>query len=141
MLAVIAHAARLIDRDSLGEAIALLSRAASRFPDDAAIATRRAYAFHLSGRSATAIASLYRRALDLDETRFDAWLALGGAQFADGRYAEARRSSQRALALRPDHAKARFELAKAQFHMGDVDARRSTISPLLPGTWVYAAKR
>jgi len=99
----------------------LLARAAAEFPNSAAIATRRAYALHRGGRIAAA-ATEYARALALDDTRFDAWLGLGCAEFALGAYAKAVRCLERALALGPDHARAHFELARALFHTGRVDA-------------------
>jgi predicted O-linked N-acetylglucosamine transferase (SPINDLY family) len=121
VLAIVERANRLLVRGAGDAAVALLTRTAARFPDDAAVATRRAYILQLSGQT-TAAATEYTRALALDGTRFDAWFGLGCVEFARNAYAGAARCHQCALALRPDHPRTRFELARALFHTGDVDA-------------------
>lgn len=84
-------------------------------------ATRRAYGLHLRGRLAEAIAA-YRRALELDEGRFDAWYALGCAEFDSGSGTAAVRCLRRALALRPGHARTQFDLGRALFDTGAIEA-------------------
>jgi protein O-GlcNAc transferase len=121
ILAIVEWANRLLLRGDGNAAVTLLTRAAAKLPDDAAVATRLAYALQLSGRTAAA-ATEYTRALAFDDTRFDAWFGLGCVEFARDAYTKAVRCHRRALALRPNHPRIRFELAKALFHAGKVDA-------------------
>ncbi len=121
ILAILKRANGLLARRRYGVAAVLLARGVVRFPKDAAIGTRRAYALHLGGRIDAAAAE-YARALALDGRRFDAWFGLGCAEFARGAYAKAMQSFAGALARRPDHPQARFEMARALFQTGRVDA-------------------
>jgi len=85
------------------------------------IATRFGYALHLEGELPAAIAA-YRRATSLDAERFDTWYALGCAELDSGRHAESIQCFQRSLALKPEQALTHFDLGRALFYSGEVDA-------------------
>jgi predicted O-linked N-acetylglucosamine transferase (SPINDLY family) len=89
-------------------------------PETAARLTRRGHACHRRGQLVEAV-NEYNRALAADEDWFDAWFSLGCANHALGAFAEAMRCLRRAVALRPQHALAHHELARALFYLGDID--------------------
>jgi predicted O-linked N-acetylglucosamine transferase (SPINDLY family) len=89
-------------------------------PEAAARLTRRGHAFHCRGQLVEAV-NAYSRALAADKDCFDAWFCLGCAHHSLGAFAEAVRCLRRAVALRPQHALARHELARALFYLGDID--------------------
>jgi len=120
-VASLKRARTLLSRGATTDAIAILTRAAALKPSDGALATCLGYAFHLNGQVAAASAE-YRRALVLDASRFDAWYALGCAELDGERNAEAIRCFRRALALRPRSARVHFDLGRALFGTGDIDA-------------------
>lgn len=111
----------LLSRGAESDAIAILTRAVALNPSHSAVVTRLGYCLHLSGQLAAAAAE-YRRALTLDPTRFDAWYALGCVELNRKRDAQAIRCFRRALALRPGSARAHFDLGRALFGTGDIDA-------------------
>lgn len=115
------RARALLSRGAESDAIAILTRAVALNPSHSAVATRLGYCLHLSGQFAAAAAE-YRRALTLDPTRFDAWYALGCVELNRKRDAQAVRCFRRALALRPGSARAHFDLGRALFGTGDIDA-------------------
>jgi protein O-GlcNAc transferase len=119
--AMLKRARALLSRGAKSDAIAILTRAVALNPCDGALATCLGYSLHLNGQIAAAAAE-YRRALALDAARFDAWYALGCAELAGERDAEAIRCFRRALALRPGSAQAHFDLGRALFGTGDIDA-------------------
>jgi len=82
---------------------------------------RNGYGHHLEGNLAVAITA-YRKAISLDPGRFDVWYVLGVAESDAGRHGDAIPCLRRALALRPRHARAQFQLGKALFAGGEVDA-------------------
>ena len=77
-----------------------------------------------SADSSTAAAAEYRRALLLDPATVDGWNGLGCAELARGAYGEAAMHCGAPSALRPERLDVRFNLAKALFELGEVDAAR-----------------
>lgn len=65
---------------------------------------------------------LYRQALQRDPALFEAWYGLGCALAGQGAHAAAAEALRQAVALRPDAAGARCNLAEALFQLGEVDA-------------------
>jgi protein O-GlcNAc transferase len=98
-----------------------LTAAAAAHPGHARLACRAADALHLAGHRAAAMVA-YDRALALDDGLFDAWYGLGALHLAAGACGDALDALERALALRPDAAGARCNLAEARFKLGLVDA-------------------
>jgi len=68
----------------------------------------------------TEAAAHYREALSRDGSLFDAWFGLGFAQGTVGEHGEAVEALRRALALKPDAARARVNLAESLFALGHV---------------------
>jgi protein O-GlcNAc transferase len=87
---------------------------------DPAEILRQADALHLNKRFAEATA-LYRQALSLDDASADGWYGLGHCLLSVRSYGDAADALQRALALQPDNAGARCNLAEALFQLGRVD--------------------
>jgi predicted O-linked N-acetylglucosamine transferase (SPINDLY family) len=119
--AIIAWATERLAKGPDAEARAALAEAAARFPDDARLVSRHADALHLEGALAEA-ATEYRRALAQDESLVDAWFGLGCAELARRAYGGAAQALARTLELQPDASAARFNLAKARFQLGEVEA-------------------
>jgi predicted O-linked N-acetylglucosamine transferase (SPINDLY family) len=119
--AVLAWTTERLAKGADSEALAALGEAVVRFPNDAALAVRHADALQLGGQPTLAAAE-YRRALLLDPAAADGWNGLGCAELARGAYGETVRCLQRALALQPEWLDARFNLGKALFELGEVDA-------------------
>jgi predicted O-linked N-acetylglucosamine transferase (SPINDLY family) len=119
--AILAWATERLAKGPDAEARAALAEATARFPDDARLAARHADALQLEGALADAAAE-YRRALARDDSLVDAWYGLGCAELERRAYGGAAEALARTLALRPDAAGARFNLAKARFELGEVDA-------------------
>jgi protein O-GlcNAc transferase len=118
---VVKQACALLPGDVGRESTAQLAEAVARFLLDANLATHVGFALHLEGELRAAVAA-YRRAVNLDATRFDAWYALGCAELDRDSYTEAIRCFHHALALRPTHARVHFDLGRALFCAGEVDA-------------------
>jgi protein O-GlcNAc transferase len=118
---VVKQACALLPGDAGRESTAHLAEAVARFLLDANLATHVGFALHLEGELRAAVAA-YRRAVNLDATRFDAWYALGCAELDRDSYTEAIRCFHHALALRPTHARVHFDLGRALFCAGEVDA-------------------
>ena len=119
--AILAWATERLTKGADSEALAALAEAVVRFPDDAALAVRHGDALQLGGQPAVAAAE-YRRALLLDPAMAGGWNGLGCAELARGAYGETARCLRRALALQPEWLDARFNLGKALFELGEVDA-------------------
>lgn len=81
---------------------------------------RHADDLHAAGQR-DAAAREYRRALTLDETLLEAWYGLGCCHLAARSYGAAVQALERAVALRPNAAGARCNLAEALFQLGRVD--------------------
>jgi protein O-GlcNAc transferase len=118
---VVKQACAVLPGDAGRESTAHLAEAVARFLPDANLATHVGFALHLEGELRAAVAA-YRRAVNLDATRFDAWYALGCAELDRDSHTEAIRCFHHALALRPTHARAHFDLGRALFGAGEVDA-------------------
>src|SRR5262249_43367572 len=119
--AILAWTTERLAKGADSEALAALAEAAVRFPANAGIAVRHADALHLAGQLAPAAAA-YRRALLLDPAAVDGWNGLGCAELARGALGETVRCLRQALALQPGRLDIRFNLAKALFDLGEVDA-------------------
>jgi predicted O-linked N-acetylglucosamine transferase (SPINDLY family) len=119
--AVLAWTTERLAKGADGEALTALAEAVVRFPDDPGLAVRHADALQLGGQLTVAAAE-YRRALLLDPAAADGWNGLGCAELARGAYGEAVRCLRQALALQPEWLDARFNLGKALFELGEVDA-------------------
>lgn len=138
--AILAWATERLVKGPDDEALAALAEAVLRFPRHALLALRHADALQLGGQLAPAAAE-YRRALALDPAMADGWYGLGCAELARGAQGEAVRCLRRALDRQPERAGARFNLAKALFDLGEVDAALACYravaddasSPLAPG--------
>ncbi|MFZ0964453.1 MAG: tetratricopeptide repeat protein [Terriglobia bacterium] len=98
-----------------------LGEAVSRNPNDGILATQHADALQEEGQLVKAAAE-YRRALSLDATLGGAWYGLGRVELDLGGKGEAKRCFERALALAPHRAPAHFNLGKALFDLGEIDA-------------------
>ena len=118
---VIDTATELLAQRNYNEAIAYLSEAVARYPHDAVLATKHADALRLN-RQPLKSAAEYRRAIELDETGFDAWCGLGLASSALGAYGEAVQCFPHALALPGNTPRAHYGLGTALFYLGEVDA-------------------
>ena len=103
------------------DALASLTDACARFPDNGVLATCHADAMQQVQRFAEAAAE-YRRALTLDDSQFPAWFGLGWAELACGAYGAAIPSLRRAVALRPERSEVHYNLAKCLFELGEIDA-------------------
>ncbi|MGH6929164.1 MAG: tetratricopeptide repeat protein [Dongiaceae bacterium] len=114
------------------EARAALAAAAVRHPDHAALAARHADALHADGQVEDAAAE-YRRALALDASMADAWYGLGCIELGRDAYGEAARCLRQAIAQQPDAAAWRFNLGKALFELGEVDAAVECYRRILDG--------
>lgn len=119
--AILAWTTERLAKGPDAEARAALAAATARFPEDAQLAMRHADALHLDGELAAA-ATEYRRALTRDGRLDAAWYGLGCAELARHAYGDAARALARAAALQPAAVDARFNLAKALFELGEVDA-------------------
>ena len=119
--AVLAWTTERLGKGADSAALAALAEAVVRFPADAAIAGRHADALHLAGQLVSGAAE-YRRALLLDPRSVDGWNGLGCAELGRGALGETVRCLREALALRPERLDIQFNLAKALFDLGDVDA-------------------
>lgn len=102
------------------EALVILDRLAADQGDNATIQAQRGDALYLSGQIKMA-GEIYKQALALDARIFQAWYGLGCVQVSMGASAVAIESLTNAVALEPGDRDARYELARAQFRMGDVD--------------------
>jgi protein O-GlcNAc transferase len=118
---VLAEARSLLSRGAVKDAIAILQGAARLSPSNADLAVRLGYSLHRNGQ-VTAAAAEYRRALTLDPKRFDAWYALGSAELQGAHHASAIRCFHKALAFRPGTARVHFDLGRAFFGTGEIDA-------------------
>jgi len=118
--AILARAEALIGQGAGGEALEILQAARPRFPRHAGIAACHADALHLAGRLAEAIAA-YQAALELGATAAEIWYGLGCAHLERSSYGAAVRALTQALALEPDHGRARCNLGRALFELGQVD--------------------
>jgi len=88
---------------------------------EAALAVQHAVALQREG-SLIEAASEYRRALSFDDALDDAWHELGRVSLDLGATAEAARCFKQAIALGPDRWLAHFNLGKALFELGEIDA-------------------
>lgn len=119
--AILAWTTERLAKGADAEARAALAAATAQAPEDAELAARHADALHLEG-ALDAAAAEYRRALACDDSLDSAWYGLGCAQLERRAYGEAAQALARATALRPEAVDARFNLAKALFELGEVDA-------------------
>jgi predicted O-linked N-acetylglucosamine transferase (SPINDLY family) len=92
-----------------------------RYPHDGVLATKHADALRLNNQLRNAVTE-YRRALGLDETKFEAWYGLSLANLKLGAYGEAVQSLPHALALAANVPAVHYDLGKALFYLGEVDA-------------------
>jgi protein O-GlcNAc transferase len=87
---------------------------------DARAALHEADQLHQAGNYQAAVAA-YRRALNADPSRHEAWYGLGCACASQYAYGDAVAALRRAVSQRPDAAGARCNLAEALFQLGQVD--------------------
>ncbi len=111
----------LLSQQNYSEAIAHLGKAVAHYPHEATLATKLADALRLNGQPLKSVAE-YRRALGLDQTRFDAWQGLGLATSELGAYGEAAQCFRHALTLPGNTPRAHYGLGRALFYLGEVDA-------------------
>jgi len=80
---------------------------------------------------------LWRRAFELDRTRFDAAERIGSVYQRRGKYSEAEKYYQKALELKPDFVKAREGLAQALLNQGKAAEAVKLLQgrAQLPGEW------
>ena len=92
------------------EALEWYDRAKAARPGAASLRHNRAQALGMLGRLEEALAEL-REAVRLDPQLHPAWTQLGSVLAAQGDLVEAERAYRRAIAIRPDHAGAHYNLA------------------------------
>jgi len=114
-------ATELLSQENYTEAIACLREAVARYPHNAVLATKHADALRLNEQPLKSAAE-YRRALEIDETRFEAWHGLGAADLALGAYGGATQCFWRALALAGNVPRSHHGLGEALFYLGEVEA-------------------
>jgi predicted O-linked N-acetylglucosamine transferase (SPINDLY family) len=119
--AAAARAKNLLTAGRTKQALGLLQTARRDFPAHAEIALLLADALHASAQLREA-AEAYETALLLDDRAADGWFGLGCAQLALKAYGAARNALMRAAFLAPDSAAAHYNLAKAQFELGSIEA-------------------
>ena len=118
---VVEKAAKLISQENYTEAIAYFKEAVARYPRNSVLAAKHADAIRLNGQPRKSVAE-YHRAIELDETGFDAWCGLGLAKSDLGIYGEAVQYLRRALALPGNTPRAHYGLGAALFYLGEADA-------------------
>ena len=119
--AAIARAKNLLTAGRTKQALGLLQTARRDFPANAEIALLLADALHASAQLREA-AEAYETALLLNDRAADGWYGLGCAQLALKAYGAARNALARAAILAPDYAAVHYNLAKAQFALGSIEA-------------------
>jgi predicted O-linked N-acetylglucosamine transferase (SPINDLY family) len=102
------------------QALGFLQAAGAKHPNHPGIALLAADALHASGRLAEAVTA-YEAALRVGDSA-DGWFSLGCAQLALKAHGAALASLARAAALAPESAPVRYNLAKAQFQLGHIEA-------------------
>ncbi len=103
------------------QALGFLKAAAAKNPNHPDIALLMADALHAAGQLSDAVAA-YEAALRLDQNAADGWFSLGCALLAQKAHGAAVAALQRAAALAPESAPVRYNLAKAQFQLGYIEA-------------------
>ena len=117
-------------RDASSPIASLESQAASR-PNDKAALIALGNAYFDADRPAEA-ASVYERALALDPANADVWTDLGIMYRALGRYDDALKAFDKALAAVPDHANAQFNAGVVRyFDLKDKEGGRRVWEALL----------
>jgi tetratricopeptide (TPR) repeat protein len=125
---------------SLGNALADQgrSREGERWLEAAVAASPRFTEAHLSlghlrlaREDLDAAAAAYRRVLEIEPERAEAWNNLGVIASRQGRGAEALASFRRAAAADPDYPSARYNLARALAANGDLAAARAELERFL----------
>lgn len=104
-----------------GAAVAELRRAIALKPAFAPAHRALGNAAAVRGDGIAAEAS-YREALRVDDHSAETWFALGGLLAREERLGEAARAFETAVALDPNHVRARANLANCQLMAGQVDA-------------------
>jgi len=122
---VLAKARALLAGGQNARAVEMLQAARQRRPAHAGVALLLADALHASARLAEA-AQAYETALLLDDRAADGWFGLGCAQLALKAHGAARNALARAALLAPDSAPVLYNLAKAQFDLGAIEAAIET---------------
>jgi protein O-GlcNAc transferase len=103
------------------EARILLQGACARFPGHPGLALALADSFHAEGRLPEAIAA-YRVAQTLNAHSADAWYGAGCALLEERAYGDSFHALTRATSLAPNFAPAHYNLGKAAFELGRVEA-------------------
>ncbi len=119
--AAIARGKSLLTDGRTKQALGFLQTARRDFPANAEIALLLADALHASKQLREAVAA-YETALLLDDRTADGWFSLGCAQLALKAHGAARHALARAAILAPDAAPVHYNLAKAQFELGFIEA-------------------
>jgi len=119
--AAIARGRSLLTGGQTKQALGLLQIARRDFPANAEIALLLADALHASQKLKEAVEA-YETALLLDDRNADGWFSLGCAQLALKAHGAARNALNCAKTLAPDSAAVRYNLAKAQFELGAIEA-------------------
>jgi protein O-GlcNAc transferase len=118
---VVERARELMDRGKNREALRILDKALLHHRNNAEILAWRGDALYLSRRIQEA-GKAYKKALARDPKIFQAWYGLGCVQSSTGASVRAIDSMSHAVGIEPNDWDARYELARSQFRMGEVDA-------------------
>jgi protein O-GlcNAc transferase len=118
---ILAKSTALITSGKDAEALKLLQPAVRHHPDDSSLFVRLGDAFFFT-RDLRRAQRAYERALKLDDSLAAAWSGQGMVNFSRRAFADAVVSFRRAADFEPGNAQLRFQLGKALYQMGDVDA-------------------
>ena len=129
--AVLDSAHKLLQTRREDEAERLLTETVRQHPDNAALLNLLGAA--LVERSQFAAAEVrFRRAAELDSTLADPWARLGWLLYeSQGKAVEAKQLLQRALAIDPDHERARYTLGLVYQREGVLDSAAMAFADLL----------
>jgi predicted O-linked N-acetylglucosamine transferase (SPINDLY family) len=119
--AALARGKSLLAEGRAKQALGFLQTARRDYPAHAEIALLLADALHACGQLKEAV-DAYETALLLDDGGADGWFSLGCAQLALKAHGAARTALARAAGLAPDAAPVHYNLGKAQYELGNIEA-------------------
>lgn len=125
--AFLEHAGQLAKLGRIDEAIAVMERGLALAPDSVDMQIGLAFLYLNRNNRTKARATLEQALAAASPGRADILAALAQVMLLDGEYASAADAYRHALALRPDNATARANLAVCQLEMGERDAGEASL--------------